>query len=100
MSELCKCLRCGRVLIDEEFEGHKCKIKINGKITVVEAVHWIVGKHPDSGEEMISAKALDGTTYWIVKRPSKASDKAPFNPSDELLQGEKRQPSDENDTEP
>jgi hypothetical protein len=66
-------------LIDEEYDNHRCSPKINGKIQVIWVDYWINGKHPKTGEDLISTKALDGTTYWIVKRTSKPSDKVPLS---------------------
>jgi hypothetical protein len=66
-------------LIDEEYDNHRCSPKINGKIQVIEVDFWIRAKHPKTGEDLISTKALDGTTYWIVKRIPRPSDKVPYN---------------------
>jgi hypothetical protein len=66
-------------LIDEEYDNHRCSPKINGKIKVIEVDYWIKGKHPKTGEDLISTKALDGTTYWIVKRTPRPSDKVPLS---------------------
>lgn len=46
MGNLSKCVRCGKTLINEEFDEHKCSPRINGKINVVKADYWIEGKHP------------------------------------------------------
>jgi len=79
-------------LIDEEYDNHKCSPKINGKIQIIEVDYWIRGKHPKTGEDLISTKALDGTTYWIVKRIPKLSDKVPLSLS---LPTESQQLSDQ-----
>ncbi len=41
--------------------------------------YWTRGRHPKTGEDLISAKALDGTTYWILTRTPKLSDKVPYH---------------------
>ena len=72
------------MLIAEEYDSHRCNPRINGKIVKIEVDYFITGKHPKDGADMISAKALDGTVYWLVKRRYKPSeDKMPFeSPSD------------------
>src|SRR5436853_7236755 len=89
VSELYKCGRCRKVLIGEEFDEHRCSPEPNCKLVKIEVDYWINGKEPKTGDDLISTKALDGTTYWFIKRAQKASDKVPFYPSDETLQGRK-----------
>jgi hypothetical protein len=97
MSELYKCRRCCKLLIAEEFDGHNCSPKINGKLVKIDVDYWFQAKHPQTGEDIISAKGLDGTAYWFIKRLQRPSDKVPFKPSDESLQVRK---SDADFTEP
>lgn len=85
---LSKCAICNKTLIDEEFDNHKCSKTVNGKIIHIEVDYWIEGRHPETGDKIISARAFDGTNYWIIKRTRKLSDKMPFMPSDENLQAE------------
>src|SRR5438105_2846737 len=75
-----RCVRCKRVLIEEEFAGHQCTAEINGKIVKIPVDRWIEGKHPQTGEKLISATAFDGTTYWIVQTLCRPSDRVPFDP--------------------
>lgn len=89
----CRCARCGKAFFDHEYDAHKCKIRINGKIVKILVDYWIQGKHPDTGEDLISAKALDGTTYWFVKRSSSPMDKVPFNPSAATLHQDDQPPT-------
>jgi hypothetical protein len=87
-------------LIDEEYDNHRCSPKINGKIQVIEVDYWISGKHPKTGDDLITTKALDGTTYWIVKRTSKPSDKVPLSlsPLPTESQQRKETPDKDNNT--
>ena len=87
MSELFKCRRCRKVLIGEEFDGHKCRPKTNGKLVRIDVDFWFPAKHPQTGEDIMSGTGLDGTTYWFIKRSVRQSDKIAFNPSDEMLRG-------------
>lgn len=99
IGNLSRCIRCGKTLIDEEYDNHTCSPKINGKIHVIEVDYWIKGKHPKTGEDLISTKALDGTTYWIVKRTPKPSDKVPLSlPQPTNLQQPNRTPDEDNTT--
>lgn len=67
------------MLIAEEYDSHRCSPERNGKIIKIEVDYFITGKHPKTGADMVSAKALDGTVYWLVKRDHKPSfDKMPF----------------------
>lgn len=85
---LCKCLRCGKVLIDEEYSSHRCNQPVNGKIVKIYADYLVEGKHPATGEKLVSIRAIDGTAYWIIFSNEAETNKLPFMPSDESLQGD------------
>ncbi len=68
------------MLVAEEYNSHRCSPKINENPIEIEVDYLITGKHPKTGADMVSAKAMDGTVYWLVKRGYKPSfDKIPFD---------------------
>jgi len=62
-----RCQRCGKFLIAEEFDSHKCDIKISDvKEIVVDHYHEFSQPDPE-GHRLILAQGLDGVQYWLVE---------------------------------
>jgi hypothetical protein len=81
-NNLFKCDRCGKILIDEEYDSHLCSPVPSGSKKIVIDYYQIV--KDNLGQTVIVAKDLNGVIYRLIKREQKFTDKIPV--SDESLQ--------------
>ncbi len=63
---LAKCLRCGKVLIQEEQADHVCTPSLKGVIHL--DIDYIVETRRETGEQLFMAKGLDGYLYRLTKK--------------------------------
>jgi hypothetical protein len=64
VSDIVKCIRCNRILIDEEFSIHICTPATKDYKEIM-IDFYIITKDPQ-GRETILAKGLDGTMYTLL----------------------------------
>jgi hypothetical protein len=91
MTDIVRCERCKKNLIDEEFKSHSCS-----PVTVgykdIDVDYYIVTKEPSMGRKIILAKGLDGVMYTLTVRPRTISDMISL--SDENLQSDEKDKTD------
>jgi hypothetical protein len=64
MRDICRCSRCGKILINEEFEGHNCSPRaIASKSILLD--YYTVSKD-QQGREVIIAKDMNGIIYTLT----------------------------------
>ncbi len=71
MSNVVKCERCQKSLIDEEYSSHVCTPNLRG-IKEIE-VDYYYEHTSKNGDKVIMAKGLDGFLYRLKKRLSTES---------------------------
>jgi hypothetical protein len=74
--EFVRCLRCKKVVIAVEYDGHHCSPRITDS-KHLEFDYYAISKDA-LGREMILIKAMDGTLFSFIKREKKESDKERF----------------------
>ena len=80
MSDLVQCTRCRKVLVDEEYDSHKCKPEIKDSKTIKSASHYIIKDEDD--RTVIGIRGLNGISYEFIEIPEdKEHTKIPYQPT-------------------
>jgi len=78
MNDLVECTRCHKVLVNEEYDNHRCVPKITGIVTEKCAYHFIY-KDPDTGNSIITIMGFNGISYNFIEIPeNKQYTKIPY----------------------
>lgn len=91
MNNLVQCTRCKKVLVNEEYESHRCMPEIKDWKTVRFASHYII---KDEGKTLIGIRGLDGISYEFLEvTEDKEHTKIPFEPKNLIENGQNRKRS-------
>ena len=71
MSNIVKCERCQKSLINEEYQSHVCTPNLRGIMDI--EVDYYYEHKTKNGDKVIMAKGLDGFLYRLKKRLSTES---------------------------
>lgn len=67
MNDLVKCTRCNNVMMNEEYENHRCIPLIKDCKTIKFASHYIIKDEND--RTIIGIRTLDGISYEFIEVP-------------------------------
>ena len=80
MSDLVQCTRCKKILMDEEYNLHRCIPEIKDFRTIKCASHYII--KDENGGIIIGVRTLNGISYEFLEVPEdKEHTKIPYQPT-------------------